>query len=288
MWSSSRRMVGFTVVGALLLAVPAPAQNQANPDTASYTAFDPAGAVFRWYVTGTTTSEVTIAAHGTVTFNNPASTSRAHNVDFVSDQKPQCKLSTDTAASTAPMPPTPTGGQWSGTCVFDEPGTYRFVCDNPFHPSMTGTITVAAPPQATSSPTPPPGPAAPTPQPAAATAITIKHDQAGHRVKGSLSVSRPGTRIEIVLLSRRATLGLSGRRRMRVGRSVVTAAAAGQMRFSVALNARARRALRARKTLPVLVRVKASAPTTASIERVRAVRLRRAPAALRTRDETAR
>jgi len=281
-------MVGFTVVGALLLAVPAPAQNQANPDTASYTAFDPAGAVFRWYVTGTTTSEVTIAAHGTVTFNNPASTSRAHNVDFVSDQKPQCKLSTDTAASTAPMPPTPTGGQWSGTCVFDEPGTYRFVCDNPFHPSMTGTITVAAPPQATSSPTPPPGPAAPTPQPAAATAITIKHDQAGHRVKGSLSVSRPGTRIEIVLLSRRATLGLSGRRRMRVGRSVVTAAAAGQMRFSVALNARARRALRARKTLPVLVRVKASAPTTASIERVRAVRLRRAPAALRTRDETAR
>ena len=298
MGSTSRSMVGFAVVGALLLAVPALAQNPANPDPVSYTAFDtPAsGAVFRWYVTGTTTTDVTIAAHGTVRFNNPEITSRAHNVDFVSDQKPQCKLEMDTAASTAPMPPTPTAGKWSGTCVFDQPGTYRFVCDNTFHPNMTGTITVAAPPvstptttpQATSSPTPPPGPAAPTPQPAAATAITIKHDQAGHRVKGSLSVSRPGTRIEIVLLSRRATLGLSGRRRMRVGRSVVTAAAAGQMRFSVALNARARRALRARKTLPVLVRVKASAPTTASIERVRAVRLRRAPAALRTRDETAR
>ena len=282
MWSSSRRMVGFTVVGALLLAVPAPAQNQANPDTASYTAFDPAGAVFRWYVTGTTTSEVMIAAHGTVTFNNPASASRAHNVDFVSDQKPQCKLSTDTAASTAPMPPTPTGGQWSGTCVFDEPGTYRFVCDNPFHPSMTGTITVAAPPaatptappQATPSPTPQPTTGAP---PAAATAITVKHHQAGSRVKGSLMVGRTGTRIEIVLLSRRAVLGLPGRGRVRVGRSVVTAAAAGEMRFSVALNARARRALRARKTLRVLVRVKASAPTTASVERLRAVRLTRAP-----------
>ena len=90
-------------------------------------------------------------------------------------------------------------------------------------------------------------------------------------------VGRTGTRIEIVLLSRRAVLGLPGRGRVRVGRSVVTAAAAGEMRFSVALNARARRALRARKTLRVLVRVKASAPTTASVERLRAVRLTRAP-----------
>jgi len=123
-------MVGFAVVGALLLAVPALAQNPANPDPVSYTAFDtPAsGAVFRWYVTGTTTTDVTIAAHGTVRFNNPEITSRAHNVDFVSDQKPQCKLEMDTAASTAPMPPTPTAGKWSGTCVFDQPGTYRFVC----------------------------------------------------------------------------------------------------------------------------------------------------------------
>ena len=95
--------------------------------------------------------------------------------------------------------------------------------------------------------------------------------------EGSLMVGRTGTRIEIVLLSRRAVLGLPGRGRVRVGRSVVTAAAAGEMRFSVALNARARRALRARKTLRVLVRVKASAPTTASVERLRAVRLTRAP-----------
>ena len=94
MGSTSRSMVGFAVVGALLLAVPALAQNPANPDPVSYTAFDtPAsGAVFRWYVTGTTTTDATIAAHGTVRFDNPEITSRAHNVDFVSDQKPQCKL----------------------------------------------------------------------------------------------------------------------------------------------------------------------------------------------------
>ena len=213
MGSTSRSMVGFAVVGALLLAVPALAQNPANPDPVSYTAFDtPAsGALFRWYVTSTTTTDVTIAAHGTVRFNNPEITSRAHNVDFVSDQKPQCKLDTDTAASTAPMPPTPTAGKWSGTCVFDQAGTYRFVCDNTFHLNMTGTITVAAPPpgtappQATSSPTPPQqgstapapqqGPAAPATQPttgarpAAATAITVKHDQAGPPRQGLAEAS---------------------------------------------------------------------------------------------------
>jgi plastocyanin len=275
-------MVGFAVAGALLLAVPALAQDQANPETASYTSFDPATAtpdMFRWYLADTTTTDVTIAAHGTVSFSNPTSASKSHNVDFVGDQKPQCKLSMDTAASTAPIPAKPTPGQWSGTCVFDQPGTYRFVCDNPFHPNMTGTITVAAPPAATptappppaASPTPPPRPAA---RPAAATAVTVKHHQTGTRVKGSLGISRPGTRIEIVVLSRRATLGLSGKGRVRVGRGVVTAAAAGQKRFSVALDARARRVLRAHKTLPVLVRLKASAPTAVSVERVRAVRLR--------------
>jgi plastocyanin len=288
-------MVWLAGVGAMLLAIPALAQSQGNPDTASYTAFDSAatGDMFRWYVTGTTTTDVTIAQHGSVSFTNPSSTSRAHNVDFVSGQKPQCKLSTDNAASTAPMPPTPTAGQWSGTCVFDQPGTYRFVCDNAFHPNMAGTITVAATPAgtatstpgATSSPTPTQGPtAAPAPtsgaqpatRPPAATSIAVKHHQEGRRVKGSLVVSQPGTRIEIRLLSRRAALGLSGRRRVQVGRFVVAAAPAGEMRFSVALNAAARRALRLRKTLPVIVRVKASGPATEPVDRQRTVRLGRA------------
>src|SRR3954447_20167171 len=155
---SSRSMVWLAGVGSMLLAIPALAQSQGNPDTASYTSFDSAatGAMFRWYVTGTTTTDVTIAQHGTVTFTNPSSTSRAHNVDFVSDQKPQCKLSTDNAASTAPMPPKPTAGQWSGTCVFDQPGTYQFICDNPFHPNMAGAITAPAP-----RPRAPPRPPAP-------------------------------------------------------------------------------------------------------------------------------
>src|SRR3954453_16941802 len=293
---SSRSMVWLAGVGAILLVIPALAQSQGNPDTASYASFDSAatGAMFRWYVTGTTTTDVTIAQHGTVTFTSPSSTSRAHNIDFVSDQKPQCKLSTENAASTAPMPPKATAGQWTGTCVFDQPGTYQFICDNTFHPNMAGTIKVAAPPTGTAtptptagaagSPTPTQGPAA-TPTPAggpqpttrlnAATSITVNHHQKGTHVKGSLVISQPGTRVESALLSRRAALGLSGRRRVRVGRFVVASAPAGPMRFSVALNRAARRALRLRGTLPTLVRVKASGPATVSVDRLQAVRLGR-------------
>jgi plastocyanin len=280
-------------VGAMLLAIPALAQSQGNQDSASYTAFDSAasGAMFRWYVSGATTTDVTVAQHATVSFTNPSSTSRAHNVDFVSDQKPQCKLSTDNAASTAPMPPTPTAGQWSGTCVFDQPGTYRFVCDNVFHPNMSGTITVTATPAATQTPTPSPGgassPPTPTGGPAAppaptngarrpaATSVAVKHHQHGIRVKGSLLVGQSGTRVQIVLRSRRAALGLSGRRRVQVGRLVVASAPAGPMRFSVRLNAAARRALRVRGSLAVLVRVHASGPATVSVDRLQAVRLGR-------------
>lgn len=274
----------------MLLAIPALAQSQGNQDNASYTAFDSAasGAMFRWYVSGSTTTDVTIAQHGIVSFTNPSSTSRAHNVDFVSDQKPQCKLSTDNAASTAPMPPTPTAGQWSGTCVFDQPGTYRFVCDNAFHPNMSGTITVTATPAATATPTPSPGaassptptggpPAAPVPtngaRRPAATSVVVKHHQNGVRVKGSLLVGQSGTRVEIVLRSRRAALGLSGRRRVQVGRFLVASAPAGPMRFSITLNTAARRALRVRGTLAVLVRVHASGPATVSVDRLRVVHL---------------
>jgi hypothetical protein len=148
-------------------------------------------------------------------------------------------------------------------------------------PADTATPT----PGAASSPTPTQGPAAPAPtsgarpatRPPAATSIAVKHHQKGIRVKGSLVVSQSGTRVEIALLSRRAALGLSGRRRVQVGRFVIASAPAGPMRFSVTLNAAARRALRLRRTLPVLMRVQASGPATVSVDRLQAVRLGRAP-----------
>ena len=207
-----------------------------------------------------------------------------HNVDFTDEVKPACRLSGSDTASTGPMPPTPTPN-WSGTCTFDQPGAYHFVCDRLGHEAMTGTITVAATPVATGSPTPAPAPATapaqPANQPLAAMWIAVGHHQKGGPVSGSLIVSRAGTRVEIALFSRRAALGLAGRRRVRVGQSVIAAAPAGPLRFSVALNATARRALRVRKTLPVLVQVKASGPLTTPFDRVQAVRLGRTPRSAR-------
>jgi plastocyanin len=283
MFSSSRGMVWVAAAAAVSITVPALAQGQGAPSPASYTASDSATAsrdTFRWYVTGTTATDVTVAEGGTVSFSSPTAAVRPHNVDFTDTVKPGCQLSTSDTASTAPMPPAP-AREWSGTCAFDQPGTYHFRCD--IHPAMTGTITVTPNPAATTAPTPIPAadpatgtPAQPGNQPLAAIWIAVGHHQQGS-VSGSLIVSRPGTRVDVSLLSRRVALGLSGKRRVRVGHSVIAAAPAGPMQFSITLNAIARRALRDRKTLPVLVEVKASAPLTSPVDRFQAVRMGRAP-----------
>jgi len=236
-------------------------------------------------VTGGTQTDATILPGGTVSFSNPAGAVRPHNVDFTGDVKPQCRLDTSETTSTGPMPAA-AARAWSGTCTFAQPGAYRFVCD--LHPAMAGTITVSAPDAtATATPTPisgpPSTPAAPAPsvpaqpvlQPSAAIWITVGHHQKGTNVRGSMIVSRPGTRVEITLLSRRVALGLKGRRRVVVGRTLFAAAPDGELQFSLKLNATARRALRVRKTLPVLVRVKASAVGTTPVDRIQAVRLGR-------------
>ena len=293
MFSSSRGKVGLAAV-VVLVTVPALAHGQGSPpSTASYSASDSATAsrdTYRWYVTGTTQTDVTIVAGGTVSFTNPPSAARPHNVDFTDAVKPQCRLSSSDTATAGPMPPS-AARNWSGTCNFAEPGAYHFVCD--LHPAMTGTVTVSATPDSTATSTPvatptpvptsssepAPAPAVraqPVIQPPAAIWIAVGHHQQGTRVSGSMIISRPDTRVEIALLSRRAALGLSGKRRVPVGYSLIAAAPEGQLRFSVTLNATARRSLRVRETLPVLVRVKASAPSTTPVDRVQAVRMGRA------------
>src|SRR3954447_20167172 len=149
---SSRSMVWLAGVGSMLLAIPALAQSQGNPDTASYTSFDSAatGAMFRWYVTGTTTTDITIAQHGTVTFTNPSSTSRAHNVDFASNQKPQCKLSTDTAASRRRCRPSRPRASGRGRASSTNPA-----------PTNSSATTRSIPTWRGRSPPPPPAPAPP-------------------------------------------------------------------------------------------------------------------------------
>jgi plastocyanin len=281
MFMSTRRVVWMIIASSALAAVPALALGQTPPIAASYTPFDSGGggATFRWYVEGTTSTDTTIAQGTAVTFTTPGGAGPPHNINFPDEPKPTCKLSTNDAGSPPPMPATVARG-WTGTCAFDQPGAYRFICDR--HPAMTGTITVAASatPTATpvaSVPTPPPtgaiGPAA-APAPArAAIWVKVDHHQSGARVHGSLVVTTPAARLEITLLSRRVALGMTGRRRIPVGRSLTSGVPAGARSFSIGLNARARRALRTRGRLSVLVQVQASAPGATPVTRLQAVRL---------------
>src|SRR4051794_949061 len=114
MFSITRRGVWPAVGAAVLVAAPALAQQAAPP---SYTAVegDPANpATFRWYLTDTTATAVTVAQGATVTFTNPASAVRPHNVHFTDDAKPACRLSTSDTGSTDPMPAQP-ALNWTGT-----------------------------------------------------------------------------------------------------------------------------------------------------------------------------
>ena len=105
------------------------------PSTAAVTAVD-----FDWSMPGATDYTATIAAGGSVTFSYPAGVS-IHNVDFTGGGPTAC---TQTAGATvgpvSPLPAVPEAPGWSGTCRFDTPGTYLFVCDN--HNYMKGTIVV--------------------------------------------------------------------------------------------------------------------------------------------------
>src|SRR3954452_19843040 len=120
---SSRRGKVWLAAAAVVVAVPALAHGQGSPPaSASYTASDSATAsrdTFRWYLIGTTQTDVTILAGATVSFSNPASAARAHNADFTDAVKPQCQLSTTDTPGTGPMPASP-ARNWSGACTFAE------------------------------------------------------------------------------------------------------------------------------------------------------------------------
>ena len=105
------------------------------PSSATVTAVD-----FDWSMPGATDYTDTIAAGGTVTFSYPAGVS-IHNVDFTGGGPTACTQTAGAAVGpVSPLPAAPEAPGWSGTCRFDTPGTYQFVCDN--HNYMKGTIVV--------------------------------------------------------------------------------------------------------------------------------------------------
>jgi hypothetical protein len=98
--------------------------------------------------------------------------------------------------------------------------------------------------------------------------LKLASGQRGKRVRGQVEVLQSASRLEVTLRAR-----LSGAR-VRVGRVVRANTAAGAVRFSVPLNAKAKRALRSRKRLDVTVAVALTPPGGKTITRSRKVRLR--------------
>jgi plastocyanin len=209
---------------------------------------------------------VTIEPGGTVEFSNP--TAVAHGIRWF-------KTPAGAPACTAGVPvgttETASGTKWQGTCTFAAAGTYTYYCT--VHGSaMSGTITVGAPsstptgtgtgPTATSGPTGTPTvPGAGVPggtTPVAGSALStlrLGSAQHGTAVHGSLTIASTaaGGTLTVVLQAK------LGGHRVQVGRLTRAYIAAGRQSWTIALSAKARRALRARGHLALLAKVSLTA-----------------------------
>jgi plastocyanin len=154
---------------------------------------------------------------------------------------------------------------WSGSCTFDQAGTYTFRCT--VHPTeMKGSITVT-------SGTEPPPPTEGTSGPVA-TGLQLAGQQRGSSVRGSIELLRAGSgsSLRVELRAARSRLFGAGRKGMAAaGRLVRSSPATGRLEFSVPLKGTALRALRSLGTLPLQATVTATAPGGDSLKRTRTV-----------------
>lgn len=247
--------------------------------------------------------QATVGEGGSVAFSNP--TAVPHGVEWVSvPATPVCNgvpVGTTEAAS---------GTQWSGNCTFTRPGTYSFYC-TVHGAAMSGTITVSGPagePPVTTTTTtttsPPgspgsgggggrgggpaqsgttgagggvPGVGASPFAGGAAQALKLKAQQRGNAVRGSLAVSSTGAhgRLEVDVLSKAASLARGGHSSaVRVGKLERGSLAPGTVRFTVPLNARAKRALARRGHLALTVEITLTPPGGRAAKLERSVVLR--------------
>lgn len=229
------------------------------PSSASVTAVD-----FDWSMPGATDYTDTIAAGGSVTFSYPTGVS-IHNVDFTGGGPTACNQTAGAAVGpVSPLPAAPEAPGWSGTCRFDTPGTYLFVCDN--HNYMKGTIvvegrgasttTTGASTTATGSSTAPdqaPGAGTSTSggssSPSARPRVSVARRQRGAVLRGT--VTTPAGRARISVTARLAGHGS----RVRVGSQTRRSKGTGTTPFAVRLDAAGRRALRRAHRLAVELRI---------------------------------
>jgi hypothetical protein len=108
--------------------------------------------------------------------------------------------------------------------------------------------------------------------------VSLTRSQHGNDVRGVAEVpaAYAGSRLEVDLLVSNASLARAGHAsRVRVGRFLRASVASGRVSFSIALDARARRALRLHGRLAVTVRIALTPPGGASVTTTRSTVLHR-------------
>jgi plastocyanin len=268
----------MAVLGAAVVVLPTVALSETTPPgvvaenslTAPYHSWQP--------------PSVTIDPGGTVEFSNPTGVPHGIRWSKTPAGAPACTAGVPVGTTEAAS-----ATKWQGTCTFATAGTYSYYC-TVHGAAMSGTVTVGTPPPTGTTGTgtgTTPGQSTPTgtttgpvtsapggTMPAGSVALStlrlgsVRH---GTAMRGSLVVpaSAAGGTLTVVLQAR------LGGHRVQVGRLNRTYIAAGKQGWSIALSAKARRALRAKGHLSVLVKVSLTAPGGAPVSLTRSVALHR-------------
>jgi hypothetical protein len=255
-----------------------------------------------WAVPGSNPKpeSVKIAPGGVVTFAD--NTSVAANIAW-SGPAPTCSAS-------VPVSPTAAKTGWEGTCKFEAAGTYKFESSSLWfeytkyeilvEAATTGTTTTGtgtgtaggSTPGGTGMGTTPSAagdPASPGGQGEAgkplgsllavgvSSALALGSAQHGQSVHGSVDVSQAaaGGRLEVELLARNASLASAGHSaQVQVGHVARSLTRAGRATFAVALDAKARHALRQRRRLTLSVKIVLSPAHGSALTITRSVLMR--------------
>ena len=198
----------------------------------------------------------------------------------------------DNNGTGAPQSTSGSNNAWSSTCTFTQAGTYTFHCDvhgfsgtvyvntagtvpattTTYPPPTTGTTTGTTPPPTTTTTTTTPGTnpgggggaggggAAPSAGSALST-VSLASIQKGASVRGSADIAQAGSTLTVDLQAASASLAKKHKAATAsAGHLSRAAVGPGRVSFSVALNARARRAVRRHGRLALTVKVKVTAP----------------------------
>lgn len=268
-----RHLLLALLLGACAGVLPAIASSETTPTV---------NATGGGYGTGTPVAwsppQVTIGAGGTVVFANKSS-EVPHGIIWTSAAKPSC----EEGPGKVPVGAEHFGYQWSGSCTFSQAGTYEYECAV-HRREMTGSITVTAAGTTTTGTTPPTPStttstttttSGPTTTTAPLGPVLLPAVQRGVLVHGSASVGDAHSRLEVDLLASSASLASAGRGRVLAGRLLQPSVGPGKVSFKAPLNARARRALRRRHRLPLLVRIVVTPPGGHPVSATRTLLLRR-------------